>query len=108
MYVQYLFLLSLLTLKASMEKCRDCNATLKKEEKVCWSCGSAVKREEDGPALPGYLLKAATFMMYGSAAFTVASLFVSFTPGFLKCAITTLVLGIVRSSASQMVERKKI
>jgi len=90
-----------------MEKCRDCNATLKKEEKVCWSCGSAVQRTDGGAGFPDYLLKAATFMMFASAAFTVASLFVSFTPGFLKCAITTLVLGIVRSSASQMVERKK-
>ncbi len=90
-----------------MEKCRDCNSILKKEETVCYACGSPVERKDGKLGFAGYLLKTVTFMMYGSAALTAASLFVSFTPPFAKCGIATLILGIVKSSADQMVDRKK-
>lgn len=90
-----------------MEKCRDCNSILKKEETVCYACGAPVKRKDEGAGFAGYLLKTINFMLFGSAALTAASLFFSFTPPFTKCAVVTLVLGIVKSSAGQMAERKR-
>lgn len=42
-----------------------------------------------------------------SAILTIASLFFDATPPFSRCAITTLVLLVVMSSANQMKEGKK-
>jgi hypothetical protein len=90
-----------------MEKCRDCNSILKKEETVCYACGSSVHRKDEALQFSDYLTKTVSFMLYFSGVLTVASLFLSFTPPFAKCGIATLILGIVKSSANQMVERKK-
>jgi hypothetical protein len=39
-----------------------------------------------------------------SGGLTIASLFTSFTPSFVKCLVTTVVLMLVKSSADQMAE----
>jgi len=90
-----------------MTRCLDCNSTLKKEETVCFTCGATVK-----VVTPKTIFgeRFATFLKYaffGSSALTVASLFFSATPSFAKCLTTTLVLLFVRSSADQMLERKR-
>lgn len=90
-----------------MEKCRDCNSILTKKETVCYACGATVNPKDEGRGFAGYLLKTINFLLIASAVLTAASLFFSFTPPFTKCAVATLVLGIVKSSADQMVERKK-
>jgi hypothetical protein len=41
-----------------------------------------------------------------SLGLTVASLFLSFMPSFTKCAVVSVVLHFVRSSADQMLEKK--
>jgi hypothetical protein len=41
-----------------------------------------------------------------SSVLTVASLFTSFTPSFIKCSVSTLILGLAKSSAEQMVEKR--
>lgn len=90
-----------------MEKCLDCNAILTKEEKVCFTCGAPVRRKDEGAGVAGNLARLASVLLIISGILTIASLFFSFTPPFAKCAVATLILGIVKSSASQMVERKK-
>ena len=90
-----------------MEKCLDCNSTLTKEETVCFTCGSAVRRKEEGPGIPGSLVRIINVLLVVSGLLTLASIFFSFTPPFLKCGFATLILGIVKSSADQMWERKK-
>jgi len=90
-----------------MEKCRDCNSILTKEETQCYACGATVRPTDSGAGFGLFLLRAINFLLITSAAMTAASIFFTFAPGFTKCAVTTLVLGIVKSSASQMVERKK-
>jgi len=90
-----------------MEKCRDCNSILTKQETVCFACGAPVQRKEEGPGFAGYMVRITTVMLVTSAALTLASLFFSFTPPFAKCGFATLIIGIVKSSASQMVERRQ-
>jgi len=89
-----------------MSRCMECNASLKVDEKKCYACGS--------PA-PGFVNKSnfgqmfATFIKYaffGSLVLTVASLFLDFTPSFAKCAISSIVLLMAKSSAEQMIEKK--
>jgi uncharacterized membrane protein HdeD (DUF308 family) len=90
-----------------MEKCRDCNSILTKEETVCYACGSAVQRKEEGAGIAGNLVRIINVLLVVSGVLTLASIFFSFTPPFMKCGFATLILGIVKSSADQMVERKK-
>ena len=89
-----------------MDRCLDCNATLKKEETRCWACGSAVPQKQNGvnPALRfAGIIK---YLFFASAALTVGSLFLSILP-FSKCLVATVVLLFVKSSADQMLEKSK-
>jgi len=90
-----------------MEKCLDCNAILTKEEKICFTCGAPVRRKDEGAGVAGNLVRIINVLLVISGVLTLASIFFSFTPPFAKCAVATLILGIVKSSAAQMVERKK-
>ncbi len=90
-----------------MDKCLDCNATLTKDETVCFMCGAAVRSKDEGPGIAGSLVRIINVLLIVSGLLTLASLFFSFTPPFLKCAFATMILGIVKSSANQMWERKK-
>jgi uncharacterized membrane protein HdeD (DUF308 family) len=90
-----------------MDKCLDCNSTLTKTETVCFMCGAAVKRKDEGPGIAGSLVRIINVLMIVSGILTIASIFFSFTPPFMKCGLATLILGIVKSSADQMWERKK-
>jgi len=90
-----------------MEKCLDCNSILTKEETVCFTCGSPVRRKADGAGMAGNLVRVINVLLVISGLLTLASIFFSFTPPFMKCGFATLILGVVKSSADQMVERKK-
>lgn len=90
-----------------LTRCLDCNATLTKAETLCFTCGAAVPRELPGSILGRRFTKLITYSFFGSAVLTLVSLFVDFTPSFTKCLATTLVLLLVKSSADQMVEKKK-
>ncbi len=89
-----------------LRRCRDCNSTLTNTETLCFTCGAAVPREL-GSMLGRRFTKLITYSFFGSAVLTVASLFFDFTPSFIKCLASTLVLLLVKSSADQMFEKKK-
>lgn len=90
-----------------MDKCLDCNSTLTKTETACFMCGAAVQRKEESAGIAGSLVRIINVLLAVSGVLTLASIFFSFTPPFMKCGFATLVLGIVKSSADQMWERKK-
>jgi hypothetical protein len=90
-----------------MEKCLDCNSTLTKTETACYACGAAVKRKEEGAGIAGNMVRVVNVLLVVSGLLTLASIFFSFTPPFMKCGFATLILGIVKSSAEQMRERKE-
>jgi hypothetical protein len=91
-----------------MTKCHDCNGTLKKDELQCFNCGATVKTQETVQTVFGK--RFATFLniaFIASSLLTVASLFFDFTPPFMRCLMLTFVLLLIRSSAVQMMEKKK-
>ncbi len=90
-----------------MIRCLDCNSSLKKEETVCFTCGATVKVETPQSIFGQRFASFLKFAFLGSAVLTVASLFFDATPSFAKCLTTTLVLLFVRSSADQMLEKRK-
>jgi hypothetical protein len=90
-----------------MNHCRECNATMTKTETVCLGCGSELEVETRADRLGGRFRVVIKVLFIVSALLTIASLFFDATPPFSRCAITTLVLLVVMSSADQMTERKK-
>lgn len=89
-----------------MERCRECHATMTKTEMVCISCGSSKEVETGKDRTGKTLLFVITVILGLSSAMTIASLFVDGLH-FSRCAPATLVLAIVRSSASEMLVKKK-
>jgi hypothetical protein len=89
-----------------LERCMDCNSSLKKEETVCFACGAAVKRKSTQTTFGQRFAAALKFAFIGAAILTVASLFFDATPSFWKCITATLVLLLAKSSADQMLEPK--
>lgn len=89
-----------------MEKCLECNSILTKEETVCIQCGSAVHREDTKKSLPAHFATVVNVLLIVSALLTVTSLFFR-TLSFSRCILATLVLGIVKSSANRVLEKKK-
>jgi hypothetical protein len=71
----------------------------------CIKCGAPVVLKSNKPSLQERFCSWLKVGVIVSAVMTVASLFTDFTPSFIKCAVATLVLGLARSSAGQMVER---
>lgn len=90
-----------------MDRCRDCNATMKNDETVCWACGSVCQAHVPASGWGKGFMNLITCAFLISAAMTVASLFFDATPPFSKCMTATIVLLLVRSSADQMFEKKK-
>jgi hypothetical protein len=91
-----------------MEKCRDCNGTLMKDELKCYNCGRVVQMQDTAQTAFGK--RFATFLnvaFIASAVLTVASIFFDFTPPFMRCLMLTFILLLIRSSAWQMMEKKK-
>ncbi|MGD1098075.1 MAG: hypothetical protein ABSB35_39565 [Bryobacteraceae bacterium] len=89
-----------------LDRCLDCNASLKKEETECFACGAAVKSQRSGSSFGQRFATVLKYGFIGSAVLTVASLFFDATPSFGKCITATLVLLLAKSSADQMLERK--
>jgi hypothetical protein len=90
-----------------MNRCRECNATMTKTETTCLGCGSELEVITQTDRWGGRFRVIIKILFFASAALTIASLFWDATPPFSRCAITTLVLLVVMSSADQMKERKK-
>lgn len=87
-----------------MTRCASCNGTLSKDETSCFLCGTPVPVEHAKASLQERFRTAVKVAFIGSSALTVASLFVPYTPSFIKCMVMTLVLLLVKSSADQMFE----
>ncbi len=89
-----------------MNRCRECHATMTKTELVCISCGSALEQDTKTDRTGRGMMFVITAILGLSSIMTVASLFVDGLH-FTRCAPATLVLAIVRSSASEMLVKKK-
>jgi hypothetical protein len=90
-----------------MNRCRQCNATMTKTETVCIGCGSGLEVTTGTDQVGSAFRVILKILLAISAIITVASLFFDATPPFSKCLVSTLVLLVVKSSADQMLERKK-
>jgi hypothetical protein len=90
-----------------MDRCRECNSSVKTGETNCFNCGSLIRIQEAGAGVAGRFVLVSKIVFILSATMTVASLFFSATPPFSKCLVATIVLLFVKSSAEQMLERKK-
>ena len=92
-----------------MQRCLQCNSTLKSDEKECFTCGSAVpeKNPKTGYAKRFQMVVNGLFVVF--AVLTVLSLFLSteYVPSFYKCGSGLLVLLLVKSSIDTTVETKK-
>jgi hypothetical protein len=91
----------------ALDHCLECNSTMKSDETICWACGSAARQKDAPTGLGQFFSSTITVLFYISAGITVASLFFDATPPFTKCIIVTLILLFVKSSAAQMLEKKK-
>ena len=90
-----------------MERCLDCNCSLRSDEVACISCGSPRKPRSEKPSMMVRFAKAVQILFIISCVLTVASLFLPATPSFLKCLATTVILLFVNRSAEQMAEKQK-
>lgn len=90
-----------------MDHCRECNSSIAKGETACFKCGSAVRKTENGPTMASRFVLFSKIGFILSAVMTVASLMFNATPPFWKCAVCTVVMQFVKSSAEQMAEKKK-
>jgi hypothetical protein len=85
-----------------MQRCRTCESRLTPTEKQCGNCGTPVP---DGKAKTDYKAHARTaikWFMFLCGGMTVLSLFMNVGPSFVTCGVMTAVLGLVRSSADEM------
>jgi len=91
----------------AIHKCFECNSTMKSDETACWACG-AERRQKDLPTGMGQRFASVIGILFIiSALMTVASLFLPATPPFSRCITVTLILLLVKSSAGQMLDKKK-
>jgi hypothetical protein len=91
-----------------MEKCRDCNSTLKRDETQCYNCGALVNQKDSAQTVFGKRFNAFLNIAFiCSCLLTVASVFVDFTPPFMRCLMLTFILLLLKSSSAQMMEKKK-
>jgi hypothetical protein len=91
-----------------MEKCSACNSSIKRGELACYSCGAPVQVPVSAQSMFGKRFAMFLTLAFGaSALLTLASLFVDFTPPFMRCLSLTLILLLIRSSAVQMMDKKR-
>ena len=86
-------------------RCVTCDGTLTKTEMKCLMCGTDVKEDKNQVTIQERVCSGLKVAVIFSGVLTVASLFLDFTPSFAKCSAATLILGLAKSSAEQMVER---
>ena len=89
-----------------MERCLQCNSTLKSDEKECWGCGTVVPEKNPKKAFSERFKTVVNVLFITFIALTALSLF-DVVPGFWKCFAGVLVLYLVKNSADHMVASKK-
>ena len=77
---------------------------MQKDEARCFLCGTAVGPDKSKATLQQRFATVVKVALIISSLMTVASIFTDFTPSFIKCMVTTVVLGLVKNSANQMKE----
>lgn len=91
-----------------MQRCRTCEASMTQTEKQCLNCGGLVPDDKPKFDSKARFLQGIGYFMKGCAVITVLSLFMNIGPSFMTCAIMTVVLGLVKSSMSEMmIDREK-
>jgi hypothetical protein len=91
-----------------MDKCRDCNSTLMAGELECYNCGASATVKDSAQTVFGKRFRSfLNVAFFASALMTVASLFVDFMPPFMRCLMLTFILLLIRSSAGQMMDKKR-
>ncbi len=90
-----------------MERCLQCNSTLKSDEKECWGCGASVPEKNPKKAFSDRFKSIVNVLFILFVALTALSLFTDYVPGFWKCFAGMLVLYLVKNSADHMVASKK-
>jgi len=71
----------------------------------CILCGTEVQEDKGKVTIQERICSGLKFAVIFCGLLTVASLFTDITPSFVKCSVATLILGLAKSSAEQMVER---
>ena len=89
-----------------MQRCLQCNSTLRRDEKVCYSCNTAAPEKNPKKPLTDRLriVINAVFILF--AVLTVAALVTGMLP-FWKCFAGLAVLYLVKNSADNMAEFPK-
>jgi hypothetical protein len=90
-----------------MNRCLDCNSSLTKDETTCYTCGTPVQGESARAVFGQHFATFLKIAFFVSLGITAVSLFTSFMPSFAKCATASVVLMFAKSSADQMLEKKK-
>lgn len=88
----------------ALERCVDCNASIKPDEYKCYACGTRVEGRRPSGSVSGFATFL-TILFCTSAMITVASLFVAHDL-FQKCLIATVALLVLRGTAGPMVSKK--
>ena len=89
-----------------MGRCSRCNGRLSKKETVCFGCGEPVVEMSGETTMADRLRFTLKIMFFFSAGLTLASLFTDYVPSFWKCAASTVILHLVKSSADSMSETR--
>jgi len=77
-------------------------------ETTCISCGAAVVDSKPKTDAKSMFRTGIKYFMFFCGGLAVVSLFVDVGPSFATCAILTVLLGLVRSSAEEMlIDREK-
>jgi hypothetical protein len=90
-----------------MQRCTQCNGSLKRDETSCFVCGAPVPEECPKSPFRERCRVAIKIAFYFSLALTIASLFTSLAPSFIKCSASTAILLLVKNSADQMAEANR-
>ena len=90
-----------------MNRCRQCNGSLKSGETSCFVCGAPVPELHPKSPLRERCRTLIKIAFYTSLALTIVSLFTDLTPSFMKCSASTVILLFVKNSADQMSEANR-
>ena len=88
-----------------MTRCLDCNGILKVNERTCFGCGATVDGYTPHSAFGERFAWTMKVIFFASLTLTVTSLFTDKTPPFSICLIASLIMLLVMSSATKMLEQ---
>jgi hypothetical protein len=85
-----------------MSRCRSCEATMTPTETVCLACGAPVQVDTRADDYKARFRTGIKYFMFGTAALSLASLFVDTGVPFVVGISVTIVLFLVQNSAQEM------